>query len=82
MKMKKKNKKKKKKKEKSKLKIHKRLLGINRGYPSQKPIKGGLGKGRKPQRKPSNHENLLTKGLKWSKKYCSEESRSSDMVAL
>ena len=37
-----------KKKEKSKLKIHKRLLGINRGYPSQKPIKGGLGKGRKP----------------------------------
>ena len=52
--------------EESKLKIHKGRLGFNEGYPSQKPVKGDLGRGRKPQRKPPNHGNLLTKRLKWN----------------
>ena len=69
-----------KKNEESKLKIHKGLLGFNGGYPSQKPIKGDSSRGRKLQRKTSNHGNLLTKGLKWNKKYCLEESRSSNVV--
>ena len=41
---------KKRKNEESKLKIHKEQLGFNEGYSSWKPVKGGLGKGRKLQR--------------------------------
>ena len=50
---------------------HNGRLRFNRGYSSWKPVKGSSNKGGN-HKKPSNHENLLTKEMKWSQKYCLE----------
>ena len=46
------------KKEESKLKIHKGQLGFNGGYPSWKPIKDSLSKGKKSQRAIQSMKSL------------------------